>query len=374
MRKYFFIFVSFLYRRVLKPILFLQDASAIHIRAIELGNFLSKIPIAKSLFSFLFRPKYPILSRNLFGLNFKTPVGLAAGFDYEGRLTQILPAIGFGFGTIGTLTNSPYAGNPPPILGRLPRSQALMVNKGFKNLGVTTTLNGMRNLKFEYPVGVSIGKTNTPEHKTQEDGIRDVVRAFKKAESFEIPFAYYELNISCPNLFGNIEFYQPEHLEDLLSAIEKLKIRRMVFLKMPISKTDEEIKSIMEVVIRHPFIRAVVIGNLQRDRNNPALLPEEVGKFSKGNFSGLPCRERSDELIDLVYRNYGSRIKIIGCGGIFSAKDAYRKIKLGASLVQLITGMIFEGPQLIAQINLGLAEMLKRDGYKSITEAVGKCR
>jgi dihydroorotate dehydrogenase subfamily 2 len=360
------------YKGVLKRIFFLQDPEKVHLKMTAMGQRLGASKSARSFVSSVFRREYPALKQSLFGVEFKGPLGLAAGFDYEALLTQILPSVGFGFGTVGTLTDRPYQGNPLPRLGRLPKSRSLMVNKGFKNLGVQATLDNLKGKKFEYPVGVSIGKTNTPEIKTQTEGVADVVSAFRKAEASQVPFAYYELNISCPNLVGSVEFYEPGHLEELLGALGDLRLSRPVFVKMPISKTDAEIISIMDVIIRHPFLKAVILGNLQRDRHDPAIVPAEAEKFDRGNWSGIPCQKRSDELIRLVFKKYGSRIKIIGCGGTFSVEDAYRKIKLGASLVQLITGMIFEGPQLIAEINSGLVKLLKKDGFKNISEAVGK--
>lgn len=363
--------MGFLYRTLVKPVFFLRDPGDVHLDAVRAGERFGNSSLSKKFFSIFFVRRYPKLTQNLFGLTFKTPVGLAAGFDYEARLTQILPYLGFGFGTVGTLTNLAYEGNPHPMLGRLPQSKSLMVNKGFKNLGVDATMKRLHGKTFVYPVGISIGKTNTIEITTQEAAVQDVVAAFKTAELSQVPFSYYELNISCPNLKGSIEFYDPKHLEELLTAVSMIGLKRPIFIKMPISKTDEEIMQMMNVIIRYPMFNAVIIGNLLRDRTNPALVPEEVARFPKGNFSGAPCRMRSNELIQLIFKNYGDRIRIIGCGGVSSAADAYEKITLGASLIQLITGMIFEGPQLIAQINEGIARMLVADGHSSIQDAIG---
>jgi len=359
------------YKGVIRQLLFLADPELVHRRTTALGEKLGKSKLAKGTLASLFRSNNPAIAQSLFGIKFQTPVGLAAGFDYEARLAQILPSLGFGFGTVGTLTNNPYEGNPRPMLGRLPKSRSLMVNKGFKNFGVEATLERLRGKNFEYPVGVSLGKTNNPAIGTVEQTVEDIVSAFCKAEKSEVPFAYYELNISCPNLSGSMDFYEPKRLERLLDAVSNLHVSRPIFIKMPISKTDEEILAMMEVIIRHQCIKAAIFGNLQRDRRHKTLFPAEVQKFSVGNFSGLPCQKRSDELIRLIFKKYGSKIRIIGCGGIFSADDAYRKIKLGASLVQLITGLVFEGPQLVSQINYELAYSLKRDGYSSIREAIG---
>lgn len=362
---------GFLYKNLVKKIFFLKSPETVHRRLVSLGNRLGESSFIKRLTSSVFTVKDNALSQSLFGLTFENPIGLAAGFDYEAKLTQILPSLGFGFGTVGTLTFLPYGGNPSPMLGRLIKSKSLMVNKGFKNLGIAQTLKTLEGKSFTYPVGVSIGKTNTPTYKTQAEGVHDIVQGFTIAEASGVPFAYYELNISCPNLAGNIEFYEPRHLSELLDALSVLKLSKPVFIKMPIAKTDAQISAMLDVITRYKFIQAVIIGNLQRDRQDPAFVKDEVSRWNVGNFSGLPCQKRSEELIRLVYKNYGSKIKVIGCGGTFSGEDAYRKIKLGASLVQLITGMIFEGPQLISQINRDLSVLLRRDGFTSITQAIG---
>ena len=303
------------------------------------------------------------------GITFDGPLGLAAGFDYEAKVVKVLPAVGFGFQTVGTITNLPYAGNPRPMLGRLPKSKSLMVNKGFKNLGAKKTAEKLFNQTFKIPLGISIGKTNTKIKETQNSAIVDILQAFDIFEKANIKNAYYELNISCPNLYGNISFYPPKNLEELLSAVDGIKLTKPLFIKMPINETDTNTLKMLDVIVRHK-VAGVIFGNLQKDRKNPAILKEEI-KWKVGNFSGLPTQKRSDELISLAYKHYKNKLTIIGCGGIFSVEDAYRKIKLGASLVQLITGLIYQGPTLVAEINKELPILLKKDGFKNISEAIG---
>ena len=363
--------IGFLYKYLVRKILFLINPEVVHRQTIAAGQLLGESKITKKIISPIFQSKNASLQQSLFGCAFNNPVGLAAGFDYEARLTQILPSLGFGFGTAGTITYLPYDGNPRPMLGRLPRSRSLMVNKGLKNLGVADTLKSLKKKTFEYPVGISIGKTNTVAHKTTEEAVNDVARAFEIAETSGVPLSYYELNISCPNLISPIDLYSTSNLKILLDVLSSLHFSKPVFIKMPISKSDDEIKKMMDLVTQYHWIKAVILGNLQHDRNHPSLMQKEVKKFAQGSFSGLPCQNQSDRLVSLVHKEYGQKIKIIGCGGIFSAQDAYRKIKLGASLVQLITGLVFEGPQLISQINQKLVKLLKQDGYASIKEAVG---
>lgn len=347
-----------------------MDPEFIHEAITGYGEKLGQLYFPSVILKKIFFVQNKSLEQKVAGINFTNPVGLAAGFDYQGQLTKILPALSFGFQTIGTITNQPYEGNRKPRLGRLPKSKSLMVNKGFKNLGIHEIIKKLQKIKFTIPVGLSIGKTNSTKEMTQQEAVVDIVSAFKIADSSRIPFSYYELNISCPNLFGKVTFYPPQNLKELLSAVMALKLKKPLFIKMPIDQTNSQILNMLDVIIKFP-VAGVIFGNLQKNRKDKSFYPEELKKFPVGNFSGKPTWERSNELISMTYKKYGGKLIIIGCGGIFSAEDAYKKIKLGATLVQLITGLIFEGPQLPAQINLGLAKLLKEDGFKQISEAVG---
>lgn len=346
------------------------NSEFIHELTIGFGEFLGNSKILKDLIKQVFQVKNISLKQEIAGINFQNPIGLAAGFDYKASLYNILPSFSFGFETIGTITNLAYEGNPKPRLGRLVKSKSLLVNKGFKNDGIKKIAKKLKTKKFNMPIGISIGKTNTAKIITQKQAVKDIISAFKIAKKANLDTSYYELNISCPNLIGNIEFYESQKLDELLKAVFSLNIKKPIFIKMPISKTNEQILQMIDVIIKYP-VSGVIIGNLQKDKSNKALVRKEVDKFTKGNFSGKPTEEKGNELISLVFKKYGKRIKIIGCGGVFSAKDAYKKIKLGASLIQLITGLVFEGPQLVSQINLELPELLKKDGFTNISEAVG---
>lgn len=371
MQNFFLKVYAYAYRNLTKRFLFLFDPEFVHGFITGIGEKVGRFGISRSLIKKIFYVRIKSLSQEIAGINFENPVGLAAGFDYQARLTKILPSLGFGFQTIGTITNHPYGGNPKPLLGRLPKSKSLMVNKGFKNPGIKEIIKKLQGNGFEIPVGISIGKTNTAKAQTQEYAVEDILLAFKVAEKSRVNFKYYELNISCPNLLGNISFYPPEKLSQLLKEVTGLKLKKPLFIKMPIEKTDEETMKMLDVITGFP-VTGVIFGNLQKNRKDKALNKEEVKKYPVGNFSGKPTEQRSNELIKLAYVGYGKKLIIIGCGGIFNAKDAYKKIKLGASLVQLITGLIFEGPQLIAQINIDLDKLLKEDGFSNISQAIGK--
>jgi len=360
-----------LYKKIIKPVLFLTSADFIHEKMISLGQFLGKIKFVNKLLNFSFGGKGKRIKQRVLGITFLSPIGLAAGFDYEAKLTQALPSLGFGFETVGTVTNLSYRGNKKPMLGRLPKSKSLLVNKGFKSSGAKNVIHDIQGLKFDYPVGISIGRTNSLKLTNQKQSVEDIVLAFKIFEKSKVKSSYYELNISCPNLKGNISFYAQKNLTELLDALRKLKIKKPVLIKMPIEKSNGEVMAMLKVISKYVFIKGVIFGNLQKNRKHPSFDKGEIKAAGKGNFSGKPTFDRSNELISLTYKKYKERFVIVGCGGVFDAKDAYEKIKRGASLIQLITGLIYEGPQVVAKINYELEELLERDGFSNISKAVG---
>lgn len=352
------------YQQIVKRILFTKDPVRVHELMSAHGELLGKVG-AGNFLKPIFGSDDPRLSQKVCDIDFKSPIGLAAGFDYNAQLTQILFGLGFGFQSIGTITNLAYEGNSKPMLGRLPKSRSLMVNKGFKNYGASIISEKLQSLDFKIPLGISIGRSNSLVLKTQKESISDIITSFKIVEEHRIKNSYYELNISCPNLKGDISFYPPKNLDELLTEIDHLKLTKPVFIKMPIELGDKELLMLVGVITKHSP-KGIIIGNLQKNRNDPAILTEEVKKFTVGNFSGKATWTRSNELIALVYKRYKNDLVIIGCGGVFSAEDAYLKLQLGSSLIQLITGMIFQGPQLISQINHGLLKILDRTDQKSM--------
>lgn len=363
--------IAFIYQKIIKPVLFLFDPEFIHNLMVSKGELFGKT-FLKNFFNWKLNYQSEKLKQKVAGINFIGPIGLAAGFDYEARLTQILYSLGFGFQSVGTITNLPYQGNPYPRLGRLPKSRSLMVNKGFKSLGVIKVTEKLSQLDYKIPLGISIGMSNNKLINNADKAVKDIVNAFRIFEKARVKNSYYELNISCPNLIhSEADFYKPENFKQLLLSIQQLKIKKPIFIKMPISISNKEFVSLLNVISKYKIIKGVIIGNLFKDRKSPLLDKREVNKFKVGNFSGKPCEPRSNKLIKLAYKKCGDKLIIIGCGGVFNGRDAYKKIKLGASLIQLITGMIFQGPQLISQINLELEELLEKDGYRNIREAIG---
>lgn len=376
-------FIKILYKNILKPILFLFSADSVHKLFLKLGFFLGRFNFFKFIIRKIFNYKNKSLEQNVLGIDFKNPIGLAAGFDYDADLPNILGDVGFGFETIGTVTHDFYAGNKFPMLDRLPKSKSLLVNKGFKSNGIDKVLNKIKKSKKSLTLGISIGTTNK-KYESEEEMVENFYDAFKKALS-EKSFHYFEINISCPNLI-----HLPENFEKfdtvngftrLLQKISTLNISKPVFIKMHCEKSVQETLNLCEVAKNYNFISGFVFSNLVKDRNNLKLDRYELEKFKyfKGNFSGKPTQDLADNLLSEVYKKYkdekredgSDRFILIGCGGIFDTKDVYEKIKRGASLVQMITGMIYEGPSQISIINKELVELLKKDGYKNISLAIG---
>lgn len=339
------------YRNILKRVFFLFEADGVHDFMTGMGELLGMTSLGKALTAWNFKYSSPKLVKTINGITFPNPVGLAAGFDYEARLTRILPSVGFGFMTVGTVTYEPYEGNPVPRLGRFPKSKALLVNKGFKNEGANAVIRKLTGVHFEFPVGISIGSTNR-DYEDEREQIEDVLKSFRLFEKSSVENAFYELNISCPNTKGGQPFTTNERLEALLEKLEKLHIKKPIYIKMPIDMGEKDTLALLKVAKKFT-IAGVIFGNLTKDHKNPDIDPEDRKSWSErqGNLSGKPTWKRSNALIKITRKSFGKRFTIIGTGGIFSGKDASEKMKAGADLVQLITGMIYEGPQLIGLIN-----------------------
>ncbi|TXH06970.1 MAG: dihydroorotate dehydrogenase (quinone) [Candidatus Moraniibacteriota bacterium] len=365
---------GWMYQRLLKPVLFRFPADDVHERFLAIGRSLGRSRSIRSMIAWLWRYDDQRLVQTVSGLVFPNPIGLSAGLDYRADLSALAPSLGFGFHSIGTLTLEPYAGNPRPMLDRLPKSRALLVNKGFRNEGIAAVLARIGpSADPRPPRGVSIGATNRP-YPDFSALIADIVDGFRTAERFA-GFDYYELNISCPNLVNlrdvKPEIGSPEGLSRLLAALSPVVLARPVFIKMPLERTEADMLALVDTARPHAFIKGLILSNLAKDRSNPAFDRAEIAKAGPGNFSGKPTQAQSNAMLRTLYRHCRGRFVLIGTGGVFTAEDAYAKILAGASLVQLVTGMIYEGPQVIGSINAGLAEYLVRDGYASVSDAVG---
>jgi dihydroorotate dehydrogenase len=360
-----------LYKNIARPVFFKFDAEVVHGRACKLGESISNIAPLNKLMCATFSYKNPILQQTIKGVDFINPIGLAAGFDYDGYVSAVLPSVGFGYNTVGTVTAKPYQGNDTPRLARLVKSKSLLVNKGFKSQGAKAVAERLDSKSLS-TIGISVGSTNIPQIDTVQKAIDDYVETFSVFK--DKPYvSYFELNISCPNITFKDSFSNNLTLTELILAVNNLNIKQPIFIKMPNEISVDDASVLVETALRGG-INGFIFSNLVKDRSNSAFDADEIAKVAhlKGNFSGRPTYSNSNALIRHIKGKFANDVFIIGCGGVFSAQDAYEKIKCGANLVQLITGLIYEGPFLPAQINYGLVDLLKKDGYTSISEAVGE--
>lgn len=361
--------IAFIYRHVLKPIFFEFDPEFVHDHMTLSGRLLGSNSFTRNITRQMFFFEHPSLKQKIADLTFHNPIGLSAGFDKDANLVNILPDVGFGFMEVGTVTHKPYEGNQKPRLYRLKKSKALVVYYGLKNLGIVEIAKKLKKYKVKnFPISISIGKTNCKETSSDEAGIKDYYDCLKYAANENVG-DFYTINISCPNTFGGEPFTTPDRLDNLLKELVKVKTKKPIFIKMPINLDWKDFDELLKVAIKYK-VTGVHIGNLNKNHKDPNVF-DEIPSHVKGGISGRPTWRLSNNLISKTYQKYGDKLIIIGVGGVFSAEDAYEKIKRGATLVQLITGMIYEGPQLIGDINRKLVDLLHRDGFKNISEAVG---
>lgn len=361
------------FKKVLKPLLFLFPPDGIHTMFIATGAGLGYISPAKWLFKWSWSYKNePKLAQTVNGIYFANPVGLSAGFDKNAQLLRVLPSLGFGFEEVGSLTFKPSSGNPRPHYRRLKKSESILVNAGLNNRGVDILAPRIKNYQHKgnqwIPVDVSVAKTNSPDTCTDELGIKDYIGSLKKIQQLDAG-DQITINISCPNAYGGEPFTMSRRLNKLLNEIDKLKITKPIYIKMPSDKKWPQFKELLDVILKHK-IAGLKLSNLAKDRSQVELL-DDLNDNIPGSISGRPIYKINNKLIHQTYAYCGDKLTIVGVGGIFNAADAYEKIKHGATLVELVTGMIYKGPQLIGQINAGLVELMQKDGYSHISQVIG---
>lgn len=340
--------LPFLYQRLVRPVLFRFDPEMIHDSFVALGEQVGRRRAGRALLSGMYGYRGPDASVTVDGLRYRTPVVLAAGFDYNGRLLRVLPRMGFGGMEVGSVTALPTPGNAPPRMSRLVRSRAIVVNKGLMNQGVEVVAERLGGAPpSDFVVGVSVARSNRAEVVGEEEGIEDYAACLEHLVRNDVG-DFYTVNISCPNVHGGESFSEPARLRRLLTRLGQVEHDRPVYAKMPINPSWDEFRRLADVVAEHG-LHGMVIGNLNKEYDE-LLHPEEAPASYQGGLAGLPCRERSTELLARTREAYGDRFTLVGCGGILSADDAMEKFRAGANLVQLISGMIFTGPHLMGRI------------------------
>ncbi len=342
-----------MYRFIVRPILFLFDPEKIHHFTFFLIKILCKVPLVPMIFKSLYRIEDKRLERTLFGITFKNPVGLAAGFDKNAVLYNELANFGFGFIEIGTTTPRGQVGNPKKRLFRLKSDQGIINRMGFNNEGIEAVIKNLKKNKGQVVIGGNIGKntTTSPENYTE-----DYCEVFKSLHPY---VDYFVLNVSCPNVGSHAKLNDKDYLVELITACKKLnlqeKLQKPILLKIAPDLNTIQLDEIIELV-NETNIDGVIASNTSTSRVGLKASKEQLAKIGPGGLSGQPVKNKSTEVIQYLADTSHKSFPIIGVGGIHSEKDALEKIKAGADLVQVYTGFIYEGPSLIKRINKAILQ------------------
>ncbi len=364
--------------RFLRPLLFQLDAESAHglgVRAAQFGKLSS--PVVRGLFRFADERLEQTLweAGDRPGLHFANPVGLAAGFDKNAELVPFWPSVGFGFAEVGSVTALPSAGNPRPRAFRLPADHALINRMGLNNDGAEVVAKHLAELKKRegFVLGINVAKTHSPSI-LGDAAIED----FRTSVRHLLPSAdYLALNVSCPNTAEGKTFEEPTALNGLLGAVmneravQNSSVPVLVKFSPPASTNDfGNVDELIAVSLSHG-VEGFIATNTSPDRNGLRSSQARLANIGNGGVSGRPLSDRSTALVRHIYQKTNGVVPIIGVGGVDSPETAYERICAGASLIQVYTGLVYEGPGLIKRINKGLVRFLELDGFSSIGEAVG---
>lgn len=337
-----------MYKTIIRPILFWFDPEGVHHFTFSIINFISKIPGISAVLRSIYCVEDKSLERELFGLKFKNPVGLAAGFDKNALLYNELANFGFGFIEIGTVTPKAQEGNYKKRLFRLKEDQGIINRMGFNNDGVDAAVKQLRKNKGKVIIGGNIGKNTDTK---PEDYTKDYLDCFKALHPY---VDYFVLNVSCPNVSSHAKLNDKDYLEELIGAVQKsnhsFAVQKPILLKIAPDLNNLQLDEIIELVNK-TSLDGVIASNTSVNRNGLKASKEQLELIGNGGLSGKPIKDRSTHVIKYISEKSNKTFPIIGVGGIHSAKDALEKINAGADLLQLYTGFIYEGPRLVKSIN-----------------------
>ncbi|MDY6764304.1 MAG: quinone-dependent dihydroorotate dehydrogenase [Halobacteria archaeon] len=348
---------------VARRYLFRKDPEDAHDQIIKSLEFAQRRSYLMRVLRQLYYFEDDRLSQEIMGLEFDNPLGIAAGFDKNARVPKALSSLGFGHIEIGGVTAREQEGNPRPRLFRLPEDDALINRMGFNNEGADRIARRMEEHgDLDVPVGVNIGKS-----KDSEDPVQDYLYTFRAMRE---KGDYFVVNVSSPNTPGLRNLQQKKSLKNILEAIgEENHDDKPLLVKISPDLSEEALDEVIDVA-DETGLDGIIAVNTTTSREN--LNTKGDVKEERGGLSGKPLRNVATRRIDYLYTKTGGEIPIIGVGGIFTAEDAYEKIKAGASLVQLYTGMVYEGPKVAKNINKGLTRLMEEEGLSHISEAVGR--
>jgi dihydroorotate dehydrogenase len=340
-----------MYKLLIRPLLFCFSPEKIHHITFAFLKFTLAIPLVSQMIKAIFKFEHPSLEKKLFGLHFKNPIGLAAGFDKNAQLIDELACFGFGFIEIGTLTPKPQAGNPKPRLFRLKKDKAVINRMGFNNEGVANAVKRLKKRTSKVIVGGNIGKNKTTPN---ENAIDDYVICFH--ELFEV-VDYFVVNVSSPNTPNLRDLQEKEPLQKLLQTLQDLNQTKPkpkpILLKIAPDLSFTQLDEVIEVVL-NTKIAGVIATNTTISRENLATDEQQVEKIGAGGLSGKPVKDKSTAIIRYLKEKSQGAFPIIGVGGIQTTQDALEKLEAGADLVQIYTGFVYEGPEIVKKIKKGL--------------------
>jgi dihydroorotate dehydrogenase len=364
--------VSPLYETAVRPLLFRVDPERAHELALRTSALAGRVAPVRALAQRAFAGGDAGLAVELGGLSFRNPLGLAAGFDKNGRALPLLAELGFGHLEMGSVSAQPSEGNPRPRLFRLPEDNAIVVSYGVPNDGAEVVAARLDGMRLPIPLGVNLVKTNDPRLPAAEPGVyEDYARSFallqRRAD-------YVALNMSCPNSPGDRDFFDElPRIERLLSALAAEQPRLPVVLKLKPTTDAGVLRETVAIADGFPFVAGFAI-NLPAGKPDVLRLrgPRDRLEQMPGAVGGRPVEALVNDVLRLLYGiTGGGRYGLIAAGGVFTAEDAYRKIRLGASLVQLYTALVYRGPGIVKQILGGLRLLLERDGARRVADVVG---
>ena len=344
-----------MYKLLIRPVLFLFDPEKVHYFTFSVVKFLHKIPFVPSIIRSRFQVNDKRLEREVFGITFKNPVGLAAGFDKNAVLYNELANFGFGFIEIGTVTPKGQIGNPKQRLFRLKDDQGIINRMGFNNDGIAPAIENLKKNKGQVIIGGNLGKNTetAPENYTQ-----DYCEVFKALHPY---VDYFVLNVSCPNVGSHAKLNDKAYLVELITTVQELNnieaVQKPIVLKIAPDLNNVQLDEIIELVAETK-IDGVIASNTSTTRDNLKASKERLEEIGNGGVSGQPIKAQSTKVIKYLAVHSNNSFPIIGVGGVHSAEDALEKLAAGATLVQLYTGFVYEGPSLIKKINKAILKQV----------------
>lgn len=336
-----------MYQRVIRPILYAMSIERAHATALVLLRIVGLIPGGKWLLSLFYRIEDPALEREVFGLKFKNPIGLAAGFDNNGEAFRELSALGFGFIEVGTITPRPQTGNPRPRVFRLPKDRAIINRIGLSNKGLNQAIINLRRPHNGIIVGCNIGKNTATQ---PENAPADYLKLFRNLYQYA---DYFTININCDNGCKEGTMHSKETVLGILEPLFDFRRGqnqfRPIMLKVSPDMSDQTIDLITQILTSTP-LDGIVAANGTNTRENLKTSLTTIDKIGSGRLSGAPVTQRAIEVVRRIHDGSNGQYPIIGVGGVMTADDALAMLDAGANLIQIYTGYIYEGPPLIKHI------------------------